>query len=317
MSTQESAPLTVLFASTVEDPDVWLPELRRRLPADRVLGTDAPADFHDVDVAVVSQPPRGLLGRLPHLRLVQSLWMGVDGLLADPDLPRDVPVARMVDPGMTTQMPEAALAHVLWAHRQLDVYARQQQARRWRPLPQPTIGERTVGVLGLGELGCRTARRLALTGFDVSGWSRRSKALDGVATYHGDDALHTVLAACEVLVVQLSLTPSTRHIVNAELLARLPAGAVLVNLARGEHVVDDDLLAALDAGHLRHAVLDAFMDEPLPPEHPFWGHPRVTVTPHVAAVSTPAGCAPVVAANIARLRRGAPLLHLIDRTLGY
>jgi glyoxylate/hydroxypyruvate reductase A len=229
-------------------------------------------------------------------------------------VPADVPIARMVDPGMTREMPEAALAHVLHLHRAHDVYARQQRAREWRQWPQPAAAKRGVGVLGLGELGAPTARVLAAHGFRVSGWSRTPKRIDGIET-HTD--LTAVLAASQILVNLLPLTAETRGLLDARRLAALPAGACLVNLARGAHVVETDLLAMLDRGHLRQAILDVFAEEPLPPEHPFWVHPAVTVLPHVAAWSTPESCLPIAVENIRRLRAGEPLLHLIDRERNY
>ncbi|MDA0162926.1 glyoxylate/hydroxypyruvate reductase A [Solirubrobacter ginsenosidimutans] len=302
--------MAILFVTGVEDPATWVPALRARLPEARVY-TEADAfDRREIEIAVVAAPRAGALRDLPGLRLVQSLWMGVDGLVADPTVPRGVPIARMVDPEMTSQMPEAALAHVLHLHRLHDVYARQQREREWRQWPQPLAGRRGVGVLGLGQLGARTAAVLAAAGFRVHGFSRSPKRIDGVET-------HTVLAASEILVNLLPLTAGTRGLLDAPRLAWLPHGACVVNLGRGEHIVDADLLAALDAGRLRHAVLDVFDQEPLPPDHPYWTHPAVTVMPHVAAQSTPESCLPVVAENVRRLAAGEALLHLVDRDSGY
>src|SRR4051812_29408543 len=309
--------MTVLFVSGAEDPADWVPALRARLPGTPVWTEDDAFDRREVEVAIVASPPAGALRELPSLRLVQSLWMGVDGLLADPALPPGVPVARMVDPGMTGQMPEAALAHVLHLHRAHDVYGRQQRAHTWRQWPQPPAGRRRVGVLGLGELGARTAGVLARHGFHVRGWSRTPKRIDGVVTCSGPDALDPTLAESDILVDLLPLTAQTRGLLDARRLSRLPRGACLVNLARGEHVLEPDLLAALDAGRLRHAILDAFAEEPLPPEHPYWAHPAVTVLPHVAAQSNPETCVPVVLENLRRLAAGEPLLHLVDRGTGY
>jgi glyoxylate/hydroxypyruvate reductase A len=302
--------MTILFASGAEDPEVWVPALRAALPGERVSADLA--DRGAVDVAVVAAPPAGALRDLPALRFIQSLWMGVDSLLGD--LPRDVPLARMVDPGMTTEMPEAALASVLYLHRGHDVYARQQAARAWRQWPQRAARDRSVGVLGLGELGARAAALLARHGFRVHGWSRSAKRIEGVTV---STALEDVLRASEILVNLLPLTAETRGVLDAARLALLPRGAAVVNLARGAHVVEADLLAALERGQVRHAVLDTFSTEPLPPRHPFWTHPRVTVLPHVAAQSTLEGCVPVVAENIRRLRAGEPLLHLVDASRGY
>jgi glyoxylate/hydroxypyruvate reductase A len=306
--------MAILFVTGAEEADAWVPALRERLPGSRVL-TEADAfDPREIEIAIVANPPAGALRELPALRLVQSLWMGVDRLLADPTVPSGVPIARMVDPEMLSQMPEAALAHVLFLHRLHDVYARQQRERTWRQWPQPLAGATRVGVLGLGELGARTAAVLAGCGFRVCGWSRTAKDLAGVEV-HTD--LDVVLERSEILVNLLPLTEQTRGLLDAARLAQLPHGACLVNLARGAHVVDVDLLAALDAGKLRHAVLDVFAAEPLAPEHRYWTHPAVTVMPHVAAQSTPESCLPVVVENVRRLGAGEPLLHLVDRATGY
>src|SRR4051794_30504755 len=189
--------MAILFVTGAEDPAAWVPALRERLPGSRVL-TEADAfEPREVEIAVVANPPAGALRDLPSLRLIQSLWMGVDGLVADPTVPSDVPIARMVDPEMLSQMPEAALAHVLCLHRLHDVYSRQQRERVWRPWPQPLAGRRGVGVLGLGELGARTAAGLAASGFRVHGWSRTPKRIAGVET---DTNLDAVLARSEILV---------------------------------------------------------------------------------------------------------------------
>jgi glyoxylate/hydroxypyruvate reductase A len=305
----------VLFAAGSEDPNEWVPALAAALPGMPVYTVGDSFDPDEVEVAIVAGCAGEVLRGLPSLRLVQSLWMGVDGLLAElGNLPPNVPIARMVDPGMTTEMPQAALAHVLYLHRAHDVYARQQRAREWRQRPQPAAARRAVGVLGLGELGARTARLLARHGFRVHGWSRTPKHIDGIDT-HTD--LNAVLTASEILINLLPLTAETRGLLDARRLAVLPAGACLVNLARGAHVIEADLLAMLDHGHLRHAILDVFAEEPLPPTHPFWAHPAVTVLPHVAASSTPESCLPVAVENIRRLRAGEPLLHLIDHEHGY
>jgi glyoxylate/hydroxypyruvate reductase A len=304
--------MAILFVEGAEDSALWVPALRERLPG-VVTAADAFRP-EEIEVAIVANPPAGALRGLPALRLVQSLWMGVEGLVADPTVPEGVPIARMVDPWMATEMPEAALAHVLFLHRLHDVYGRQQRERVWRQLRQPHARDRHVGVLGLGELGGRTASVLAGSGFRVHGWSRTPKDLEGVETHTDLDA---ALARSEILVNLLPLTEQTRGLLDAARLARLPDGACLVNLARGAHVVDAELLAALDAGRLRHAILDVFAAEPLPPEHPYWTHPAVSVMPHVAAQSTPESCLPVVVENVRRLHAGEPLLHLVDRAAGY
>lgn len=258
-----------------------------------------------VQAAVVANPPPGSLQGLPQLRLIQSLWAGVDRLLADTSLPAGVPVARMVDPAMSAAMAETALWAVLSLQRDFFVYARQQRQGLWLPHPQRRADELRVLVLGLGAMGRAAAQRLATLGYRVSGWRR-----DG-------SALAPMLATADIVVNLLPLTPETRGLLDARFFAALPAGAAVVNLARGAHVVDADLLATLDGGHLRHAVLDVFRTEPLPAGHPYWAHPQVTVLPHAAAATDPRSAAAVAVANLRAARDGGPIAHLVDRQRAY
>lgn len=284
---------------------VWQPALAEALPGQPLVRFDDPD--HDpaaVEIAIVANPPTGVLQRYPRLRLVQSLWAGVDKLLADPTLPAALPIVRMVDPAMNTAMAETVLWAVLTLHRGFHTYARQQRAGRWQPHPQRRADEVRIGVLGQGQMGGEASRRLQAQGYRVTGWRR-------------GEPLGPVLADSEILVNLLPLTPDTHGLLDATRLRQLPRGAALVNLARGAHVVEADLLAALDDGHLGHAVLDVFHHEPLPAGHRYWTHPAVTVLPHVAAQTDARSAAQVVARNLAAWRRGEPLAHLVDRRAGY
>lgn len=285
----------------------WLAHLRRALPEETVVADLDGVDRAGIDIAVVANPPPGSLASLPGLRLIQSLWAGVDRLLADPGLPPHVPVARMVDPAMNAAMAETALWAVLALHRGFFAYARQQQVRHWRALPQTRADEWRVAVLGMGQMGGAVAARLRAQGYTVQGW----RASDGPA------ALPPLLATSHTVVNLLPLTQATRGLLDARFFAAMAPGAGLVNLARGAHVVEADLLAALDAGQVSHAVLDVFHTEPLPPGHAFWSHPGVTVLPHAAAQTDPRSAAAVVAANVRALRAGQPLAHQVDRGRGY
>ena len=295
----------------------WWPALHAALPGERLLRERTPADAALIDIALVANPPPGSLRGLPALRLVQSLWAGVDRLLADPDLPPDVSIARMVDPAMAEAMAQTALWAVLGLHRDFFEYAAQQRARTWQPHPQRRAVEVRVAVLGLGAMGRACARRLAATGYDVVGWSRRASDVPDISTASGEAALDSVLGSADIVVNLLPLTPATRSFFDAARLLRMRSGAGLVNLGRGGHIVDADLLAALDSGHLRHAVLDVFATEPLPRDHRYWSHPRVTVLPHIAAQTDPRSAAHVVAANVRALREDRPIAHLVDRARGY
>lgn len=299
--------MSILLACNFEADEraQWLALLRRHLPGESITDRRSAGDDTQVDIALVANPPRGALAGLPNLRLVQSLWAGVDRLLADDTLPADVPLARLVDPAMNEAMAETALWAVLALQRDFFDYAAQQRHAHWLQRAPRRADETPVVVLGRGQMGGTVQRRLQANGYPVRGWSTR------------DGAWPQVLHEAEIVINLLPLTPATRGLLDAHAFAAMKRGACLVNLARGAHVVEADLLAALDLGPLRHAVLDVFDTEPLPADHPFWAHPQITVLPHVAAQTDPRSAAGVVAAQVRALRGGAPLQHLVDRARGY
>ncbi|ONG49406.1 glyoxylate/hydroxypyruvate reductase A [Pseudoroseomonas deserti] len=312
--------MSILLIGSLDDDDYadWKTHLLAHLPAGETLVlANEPHDVDAVEIALVANPPHGTLARYPNLRFVQSLWAGVDRMLSDPTLPTAIPISRLVDPALTQAMVECALASVLLLHRQLPAYVRQQARAEWKQLAQPLAGQRRVGVLGLGALGGACATALAGIGFAVSGWSRAPKAIDGVACLSGGAGMEQLVATSDILVNLLPLTPDTMGILDARLFGRLPQGAGLVNLARGRHLVEADLLAALSSGQVSHAVLDVFAQEPLPGEHPFWAHPGITVLPHVAAYSAPESAARIALENVARHRAGQPTTAMVDPARGY
>ena len=307
--------MKVVLISPGDDSREWETELRPLFPElDWRVGPET--DPGGVQAALVWKPPHGSLARFPDLRLIQGLGMGVDYLFEDPTLP-DVPIARLVDDNLISQMSEYVCLAVLRQHRRAGDYARLQVGERWEPLPAPDTREATVGILGLGTIGMDTAPKLQALGFPVIGWSRTPKTLPGVDCYTGDEGLRAFLGRSRFLVCLLPLTPATRDILDRETLGRLPRGAYLVNCARGQHLVEEDLLALLAEGHLAGATLDVFREEPLPAGHPFWQHPGIHITPHVAGLTNAWAAAPVVAENLRRLRDGAPLLYPVDRQRGY
>jgi glyoxylate/hydroxypyruvate reductase A len=299
--------MSILLATNfdADDQAQWLALLRAALPGETIVERRPPADDEGIDIAIVANPRPGALLGLPRLRLIQSLWAGVERLLADPGIPVDVPLARMVDPAMNEAMAETALWAVLALQRDFFDYAVQQHARRWLQHPQRRADEISVVVLGLGQMGRAVMARLEANGYRVSGWSTRSGALE------------PVLAAADIVVNLLPLTSTTRGLFDARCFAQMRRGASFVNLARGAHVVDADLLAAIDGGQLHRAVLDVFQTEPLPPEHAFWSHPRISVLPHTAAQTDPRSAAEIAARNVRALRAGQPLAALVDRSKGY
>jgi glyoxylate/hydroxypyruvate reductase A len=291
------------------------------MPAHHLALTRAELAGDPVDVAIVANPPPGSLADLRGLRLIQSLWAGVDRLLADATVPQQVPLARMVDSAMNQAMAETALWATLALHRGFFRYAANQRAAQWLPHDQRRSDEVPVLVLGYGQMGQMTAKRLAQQGYPVTAWRRDAgqvpASLPGVQVATGEAALLAALAQTQVVINLLPLTSETRGILCAQLLSRLPTGAGLVNLARGAHMVEADVMAALDSGRLGHAVLDVFATEPLPTDHPFWRHPRVTVLPHAAAMTDARSAAQVVARNVDALATGRPLAHLVARYRGY
>lgn len=300
----------------------WQKHLQAEMPEDQVVTDLAPEQKAEISVAVVANPTPGSLRGLPGLRLIQSLWAGVDRLVADDTLPIGVPVCRMVDVQMNVAMAETGQWAVLALHRGFFQYARQQAQGCWQPLAQRRADELRVLVLGWGEMGRTLGLRLQGMGYRVAAWRAGSgRGADaaplGVQLHEGPQALVPALAQADVLINLLPLTPATRGLLNAERLAALPRGASVVNLARGAHLVEADLLAALEAGHLSHAVLDVFATEPLPADHPFWQHPAITVLPHAAAQTDPRSAAAVVAANVRALKAGEPLRHEVAVGRGY
>ena len=299
--------MAILVAADFDDDDwaAWWPLLQATLPNEHLLRDRAAVAVHEIDIALVANPPPGSLRGLPNLRLIQSLWAGVDRLLDDASVPVEVPLARMVDPAMNATMAQTVLWAVTSLQRCFFTYAAQQKAGVWKQHALRRADEVTVVVLGMGQMGQAAAQLLTQHGHRVLGWRRSA------------GALAPLLAQADVVVNLLPLTAETRGLLNAAAFAQMPRGASLVNLARGAHVVEADLLAALATGQLNHAVLDVFATEPLPPGHPFWSHPAITVLPHVAAPTDPRSAAMIAARNIAALRNNWALQHLVDRKRGY
>jgi glyoxylate/hydroxypyruvate reductase len=270
----------------------------------------------DVHWLAAWEPPADLATRFPALRALFSTGAGVDQF-DHRLLPPELPLIRMIEPGITEGMVEYVCHAALDLHRDMPAYRRQQALQRWQPLPVRPAAERRIGVLGLGELGRAVLQRLALFGFDVVGWSRSAHTVPGIVCHHGPDGLDALLARSDILVCLLPLTAETRGLLDARLLARLPAGASLIHVGRGPQLDADALRRALDAGHLAEAVLDVCDPEPLPAGHPLWAHPRVRITPHIASMTRPETAAHAVLDNLQRLADGQPPLGLVDRGRGY
>lgn len=309
--------MAILFHCPWDNAEQWLAALRAALPDDEFRIWPELGAAAEIDFAMVWQLPHGVLATLPNLLAISSLGAGVDALLADPDLPPGVPITRLIDPLMSDRMAEYVTATVLHYHLGLDVYGQQQAREHWRRHAAVDAPDRTVALLGLGQMGRRCAERLGPLGFNLLGWSRSARTLDGVRCSHGSDALAPVLRAAEIVVLLLPLTDQTTDLMDRAAFAAMPAGSYLINCSRGEIVVGEDLLAALDHGHLAGATLDAFRVEPLPAGDPLWRHPKVRVTPHIASLSAIHTAALILADQVRRARSGAPLRDLVDVGGGY
>lgn len=305
--------MDILLYTPKEFPQ-WRDALAAELPKARIHAwPGAPA----CDYAVLWKPPSALFADHPELKAIFSLGAGVNGLLATPGFPTGTPLVRMEDSGMAEQMVEYALYTALREYRRFREYDGDQREARWNPHGLRQRSDFRIGVLGLGVLGASVASGLAEFGFTVSGWSRTEKRLPGIDCHHGDTGLAHVLAHSQQVIALLPLTPATTGLLDAERLAQLPQGATLVNLARGELIDDTALLAALDSGQLAHAYLDVFATEPLPAQHRYWNHARVSITPHVAALTPYAEAARQVAGKIRRLENGEHISGIVEIARGY
>jgi len=309
--------MAILFYSEIDDPNPWRQALARDLPDMAFRVWPDVGEVAEIAYALVWKPPPGMLRTLPNLKAILSLGAGVDGILRDAELPREVPLVRLVDAGLAQQMSEYALYGVLHFHRHMHRYAVQQRESQWHPLQPVGAAQRTVGVMGLGVLGSDFLRKLSPLEFRALGFSRTRRELPGVITFHGDEGLQPFLAKSEILVNLLPLTAQTERILNAKTLRWLPRGACIVNIARGGHIDEDALLAALDEGHIGGALLDVFDREPLAPAHRFWQHPRVFVTPHIAAQAIAELAVSQVIDNIQRIERGEAPLGRVEIERGY
>jgi glyoxylate/hydroxypyruvate reductase A len=309
-------PLNILFAARAERWETYEKPLHKALEA---AGIDArlAMDFLPAEVDYIIYAPNSELQDFtPYTRAkaVLNLWAGVEAIVGNETL--KIPLARMVDPGLTKGMVEWVTGHVLRYHLGIDADITRTDTK-WDYRTPPLAQERNVVLFGLGALGAACAHTLLSLGFKVSGWSRNPKKVEGVECLHGPDGLQRALAQAEIAVLLLPDTPATQNILNAETLAQMPKGAFIINPGRGPLIDDDALLAALDQGQIAHATLDVFRVEPLPADHPFWAHPKITVTPHIAAETRAITASQVIVENIRRGEADDPFINLVDRAVGY
>ena len=312
--------MILLYYNNDRDPVAWIESLKAAGPEFEIRQWPDAGSPGKIDYALLWNPPKELFQGMSGLKAVFSLGAGADHLLRVPGLPPVLPLVRVAEPDLTHKMSEYVVLQVLIHHRHQRAYDESQNHREWRPLSQRAAAQVRVGVMGLGVLGQDAATKLHTLGFQVAGWSRTPKNLEGIDCFTGDSELTPFLNRSEILVCLLPVTKHTRGILNRglfEALAKGEIGPVLINAGRGALQVEEDILAALEAGTLRAATLDTFVREPLPPESPLWSHPRIAVTPHIAAASDPGAIAAYVIGQIRRFEAGDGLENLVDPERGY
>ena len=297
--------------------DPWVADFAEVLPRAEVVVWREGMQEAVCDYAVLWGPTAELLGQLIDVKAIFLAGAGVDAVLKFGDALPSAPIIRLGDAGMAVQMAEYVAHAVLRYFRRFDDYEKQARRGIWAPLPQHEKHEFTIGVLGMGMLGSRVLETMAHFGFPLRGWSRTPKQVDGVECFAGIDSLGEFLAGTRVLVCMLPLTPETSNLLDRARLSLLPQGAYLINVARGAHVAEPDLLTLIRSGHLAGATLDVFRNEPLPAPHPFWEEPRITMTPHISALTVRHDSVRQIAAKIDKLENGEPVADVVDRTRGY
>ena len=295
----------------------WVKLMQCQLPGWDIVSMDAIIDPASVHYAVVWQPRKGDIARFPNLKAIVSIGAGIDHVLADTGLPQGIPIIRTVGRDLTQRMQEYVALHVLRHHRDMPRQLQAKIERDWHSIVVPVAPNRIVGVMGLGNLGAAAARVLAQIGFATRGWSKSPKNIEGIDTFIGEKELGPFLNGCEILVNLLPLTPETKGILNAALFAQLPSGASVINCARGRHLVEEDLLAAIERGQIKQSTLDVFHQEPLPPEHPFWSHSAITVTPHIASRIDAETGARLIAENLKIFDATGTCPDVTDAARGY
>lgn len=309
--------MAIVIASDFENTGPWIDALKKAAPSVDVLNIDEVGDRSVVEFVLAWNYPCSLLREYPHLKTISSMGAGVDHLLRDPSLPEHINVVRLVDPKLSQDIFEFALAIIMNRLRMLTFCRENQQNGVWKRKRYMRISDVHAGIMGTGVIGSHIATGLQKSGFKVSGWGRTPGKPAAYRKYNGAGQLEEFLRSVNILICMLPLTPFTENILNRENMQMLPQGSWIINLGRGGHLVDQDLIDLLDSGHLAGANLDVFREEPLPPGHPFWSHPRIYLTPHIASIPDPDSVAPQIIENYHRTLKKEPLLNMVNRQLGY
>lgn len=310
----------IAFIGQVSDKEktAWITHIQTQLTDATIIAYEAlsPEQKRDIKVAIVANPDPKQLTDLPNLVWIQSLWAGVERLVAE--LPNSaLSIVRMEDPNLAETMAEAVVAWSFYLHRDMPKYLQQQKQKIWRELDLMELKERRIGILGLGKLGSASAKKLRLNGFNVTGWSRNLANIDGITCFNGQDGLKKVLAQSDILISLLPLTDETQYLLNDHNISLLPQGASIINFSRGKVIDEAALLLHLESGHLNHAVLDVFKVEPLPSDNPLWESPKVTILPHISAPTNTRTASRLVAHNLQHYFTTGEIPHAVDRTQGY
>lgn len=309
--------MSVLIVSPGKDPEKWVEALKNQHPGMNIYVYPEEHDPQEVEFALCWNHPRGLFKNYPNLKVIASMGAGVDHIVNDPGLPDDVKITRVVDEMLTNDMSDFVLSQVMNHVRGLHGYTKAQKDKKWETFQYKRPKDTKVGIMGLGVLGNDAANKLTKNGFDVYAWTRTQKECNNITCFHGKEQLEEFLKNSEILVCLLPLTEDTENILNADLFDMLPEGAYVINVARGQHLVEHDLMEMIDKGHLSGASLDVFREEPLPEEHPFWEHPRINITPHIASLTNPESVIPQIVDNYERMKENEPLKNTVEMNKGY
>lgn len=299
------------------DPQPWIQALKNKDPELELQVYPDCTEPEKVEFALVWNHPKGIFQKFPSLKVIASMGAGVDHILSDPELPKNVKITRIVDPQLASDMAEFVLALVMNHLRNLSIHKAQEQSALWKPKAYLRISDVKVGILGLGILGKSVAEKLTSAGFKVLGWVKNRKPNVDFEIYSGNEELTEFLLKSNILVCLLPLTPETENILDKNLFEKLPKNAFVINVARGKHLVEEDLLEMLENGKLSGAALDVFREEPLPKNHPFWKQSNIHITPHIASVTKPSAVVPQVLENYERMKKGKDLMNLVNREKGY
>ena len=309
--------MSLVIFSNVHKIQPWIDALKNVGPDIEVISHEEIKDKKKVKFALAWDHPKGIFKEYPNLKCISSMGAGVDHIMNDPDIPEQTKIVRIIDPLLSQDLAEFALALVMSHMRGFRKYFNNQQRKTWKKSMYMRIRDAKIGVMGTGAIGNHVALFLQSSGFSVTGWGKNPGKLTEYKRFHGYDQLDEFLGNINILICLLPLTPETKGILDRNTLQKLPQGAFVINLGRGLHIVDKDLIEMLDSGHLSGASLDVFEYEPLPEEHPFWSHPAIQITPHVASLTTPASVAPQIIENYRRAINDQPLLNLVNREQGY